>query len=49
MTQTRSERIARSEAARARRATRKQIIFERTQRLYNRLRKQRKNKVKLRS
>jgi len=44
MTRSRSERIHKSEAARSRRRELKDIIFLTTQRLYSRLRKQRKKK-----
>jgi hypothetical protein len=46
MTKSRSERILRDEAARTRRKELKQIIWGKTARLYSRLRKQRKQKLK---
>jgi hypothetical protein len=39
-----AERIAKSEAARTRRRSLKKIILERTERLYSRLRRNRKSK-----
>jgi len=44
MTQSRSERLHKSETARQRRRYLKDIIFDRTSRLYSRLRKQRRKK-----
>ncbi len=38
-----SERIAKSEAARTRRSKLKEIVYEKTQRLYAKLRKMRKS------
>jgi len=42
MTNTKSERILKDESARNRRKKLKDIIYSRTSRLYNRLRKQRR-------
>jgi hypothetical protein len=44
MTQSKSERIHKSEAARQRRREIKDIIYATTARLYSRMRKQRKKK-----
>ena len=41
---TRSERMARDDAARKRRKAVKDIVFERTQHFYNKMRKLRKKK-----